>query len=125
MGKLLTGVFMAVTVLSPVISWRIPNLEVYTSRFQENAAEAVAMGQCASYDAVAGIIKEQCEAYILDKAREFGADISVVVILSADTLPVPQQVQISGEWAPYAKLRLTEIISQDLGIDRGAQIWKS
>ena len=123
MGKLLTGVFMTVTILSPVVTWELPNISSFTNPFSGDAAEAVAMGKSISGEALSAIIKEQCEAYILDKAADFGAQLHVTVITSEDSVPVPCGVQIGGTYSPFAKLRLREIIRDELGIGEEAQIW--
>ena len=125
LGRLLCGVFMTVTILSPVVSWRLPDIGVYTDSFSADAAEAVAVGKCVSSAAMAEIIKQQCEAYILDKADDFGARLTVTVSMTSDTVPMPCAVRISGEYSPYARLRLGEIIEEDLGIGEEAQVWES
>lgn len=125
LGKLLTGVFMSVTILSPVVTWNLPNFGLYTNQFSADASEAVAMGKCLSNEAMASIIKQQCEAYILDKAADFGANLTVTIQMSEDSIPIPCAVTVSGEVSPYARLRLAEIIHDDLGIGEEAQIWKN
>ncbi len=123
MGKLLTGVFMTVTILSPVVTWKLPDIGSFASRFDADAAEAVASGKTISQEAIGAIIKQQCEAYILDKAADFGAQIEVTVSITTDAVPIPCGVRISGAYSPYARLRLGEIIHQELGIGEEAQIW--
>jgi hypothetical protein len=123
LGKLLTGVFMTVTILSPVVSWKLPDIGKLTSSFDTDAAEAVSVGKSISQEAISAIIKQQCEAYILDKAADFGAQIEVTVSVTMDAVPIPCGVRISGAYSPYARLRLGEIIHQELGIGEEAQNW--
>lgn len=125
LGKLLAGVFMTVTILSPVVTWKLPNISVYADQFSADASEAVAMGKCVSNEAMASIIKQQCEAYILDKADDFGARLTVTISMSEDSLPVPCAVEVTGDCSPYARLRLMEIIQEDLGIGEEAQTWEN
>ena len=76
-----------------------------------------------SRNALGDIIKVQTEAYILDKAAEMGASITVVVSVSSDEPPVPVGVEISGAVSPYLKLRLEEMIQEDLNISKENQVW--
>jgi hypothetical protein len=59
----------------------------------------------------------------LDKAADFGAQIEVTVSVTMDAVPIPCGVRISGAYSPYARLRLGEIIHQELGIGEEAQNW--
>ena len=63
------------------------------------------------------------ESYILEKAKALNCDLQVEVILSSDATPVPEQVRISGSISPYAKQAISTMLTEDLGIDREAQIW--
>ena len=59
----------------------------------------------------------------MEKAKALDCDLQVEIFLSADTTPVPEQVPISGSVSPYAKQVISTMLSDDLGIDREAQIW--
>jgi hypothetical protein len=124
-GKLLCGVFMALTVLSPMMEFRIPDLMAYAEDYSTAAAQAAAMGQNFTNGAMTEIIKQRCASYILDKAREFGAELTVDIQVTEDFMPVPCAVTITGAVSPYARLRLGELITANLGIGEEAQFWKS
>lgn len=116
---------MAVTVISPLISIQLPNIQSYMDAFAADAAYAVQVGQQMAATDTKDIIKSRVEAYILDKAAAFGADLTVEVALSEEQFPVPCAVEISGAISPYGKLRLTQLLEDELGIGKEDQIWKN
>lgn len=66
------------------------------------------------------IIIEQTQAYILDKADDFGAGLEVEVFVK-DLIPC--SVSISGPISPLAKSQLSRYISENLGIPSEEQNW--
>lgn len=121
--KLTTGIFMAVTVISPLISLQLPNIQSYMDAFSMDAAYVVQTGQEIAMTETKDIIKSKVEAYILDKANAFGADLTVQVSVSEDQFPVPCAAELSGAISPYAKLRLTQFLEDELGIRKEDQVW--
>ena len=69
------------------------------------------------------IIKRRTAAYILDKAKNLGADLMVEVTLNDEIPPVPCAVRLRGIITPYAKKVLSETIFRDLGIKTEEQTW--
>jgi stage III sporulation protein AF len=122
MGKLLTGLFMTFTVLSPLTDLSIGPLRDFTEDFRQQAQQAVQEGEAYANSSLRKGISERTKAYILDKAEAFGADLQVDVILSDDLYPVPEQVRLSGNVSPYAKMQLKKILVE-LGISEENQIW--
>lgn len=121
--KFICGVFLAVTVLRPIVGTDFLTLLDFSHLHTDDAAQAVSAGENLSRDAAAAIIKAECEAYILDKAAQLEVQISAEVTLSEDDPPVPVSVLITGNVTPYNKLRLEEIIQEDLGITKENQLW--
>lgn len=119
--KLLCGLFLAFTVIRPIADIQIDEFTDYTLRIEEDAEEAISAGEDFAQNSLAAIIKQETEAYILDKASALGAEIRIDVILSDDT--VPKEVYIQGNLSPYAKSKLQEILSEDIGIAKEYQIW--
>ena len=121
--KLLTGIFLAVTIISPVTKLDLRN---YTSFFDEISAEAklnTDFGAGMAQDATRSIIKSQTEAYILDKAASLKLEVTVDVEVDSTGSWVPCGVTITGPALPYAKRRLQQYIVQDLGIPEEKQKW--
>lgn len=119
--RLLAGIVLALSVISPLLKFNIKG--DFIENFSAEANDAVSVGTMQSNDALRRSIKQQVQSYILDKATSLKADISVEVTLSSDDPPVPESVSISGDIGPYAKRKMTEIISEELGIPKENQLW--
>lgn len=122
-GKLIAGLFLAFAVISPLRSVRIHDLASFRVSYSEAADLAVEAGKEMTLQALQTRIKEQCEAYILDKARSLNVELEAEVTVSEDDIPTPVAVQLSGNVSPNAKSSLTRIITEDLGIPKEDQKW--
>ena len=118
--KLLGGVFLALTMLSPVLKLEIPDPAEWFSDMVFDGEAMAAQGTALVADAKADIITAQVEAYILDKA---GADLVVSVELDAEG--VPCGVTLTGDVSPQTKTRLSRMLAVDLGLGEEVQQWNS
>lgn len=123
--RMVCGLLLTVSVIAPWTKARLDHLLDGKIQIDYEAEQLVQQGRVDADAQMRDIISRQTEAYILDKARGLGADISVTVTLSEDTLPVPKAVSISGNISPYGKNVLSQIISQDLGVGSEGQVWVS
>lgn len=121
--KLLTGIFITITVVAPWRSLDFSDISSYIKNFSLEADTAVATGIEYAQEESAALIKEQVEAYILDKARTLGLELQVSVTMNADSPPMPCSVSIQGNAAPYAKERLTQYLTEEMGIPEACQTW--
>jgi len=122
--KLICGAFMLILLISPMIRLHKNDIISFSSQYYAgNAAQAISAGEDYVKNTTTDIIREQCETYILNKAAEIGADISVRITLSEEDPPIPVAVTVSGKVSPYFKLLLEEIILNDLGITKENQLW--
>ena len=121
--KLMTGLFLCFSVISPFLKVNVGNLTGYLEDLQVSGDEIVAEGETAVKKELETIIKSKTEAYILDKAASYGAELAVEVTVDASTVPVPDGIRVSGVISPYGKKQLQKIIADDLGISLEAQIW--
>lgn len=121
--RLIAGLFMALTVISPLVKIRLSDIVDYTNGLSAQANAAVAGGEAMALDAMGAIIKSQTEAYILDKAVSMELDIEVEVTLSSENPPIPCAVTIKGSISPYSKEVLRQYIANDLGISEEDQLW--
>lgn len=121
--RLLAGIFMALTIVSPWTSVKFDDLTYYFESVSIMADDSVSDGEIMAREELEAIIKSQTQAYILDKADSFGADLTVEVILSSSEIPIPCGVRIAGEISPYGKSRLSQMIAEDLAIALEDQIW--
>ncbi len=120
-GKMLTGLFLAMSILSPLTKLQIGELQDFTDGFSHEAQSAVSVGQLEAKEEMKRIIKLKTEAYILDKAQAMDLKLDVQVRLN-DTM-TPDTVFLRGDASPYAKSYLQRILLQDLGIAKENQIW--
>ena len=121
--KLLCGIFLTITVISPWANIKINDLTGYMNELNIDAGLAVEEGAAMALDASASLIKSKVEAYILDKASSLGLSVSVEVTVGDESPCLPCAVSIHGSAAPFAKQRLQQLIAQDLGISEENQKW--
>lgn len=121
--KLLTGLFLIITVISPLTKLNINSVTKFFSDFSTDASEIVTQSEDAVQSEMTAIIKSQTEAYILDKASIMGLDIDIQVTMSESLPSVPETVVIKGSIAPYSKQQLEQILCNDLGIAKENQHW--
>lgn len=123
--KLLTGLFMALTVVSPLLQLRLDGMKDVTLDIQYAASDAAAVGENLAYQELETIISGQTRAYILDKAEALGLTLEVQVKVAGEPYPVPVGVSLRGNVSPYARDVLTDYIAENLAIPVEAQKWNS
>ena len=121
--KTLCSLLLTITILSPIVKLDYSNMINSFLVFSEDTRQVVTTGTNYSINALNDSIKEKAEAYILDKASLYNAELSVEVKLSDEDLPVPYTVTLKGQISPSAKSKLIKIISDDLGIPKENQTW--
>ena len=121
--KLLAGVYMTLTIVSPLFQLRLNEFTDLRTDLKMEAEQIAQSGQNAAREAMADSIIEATQSYILDKAETLGAEVTVEVMLDDSSIPVPCGVRIRGNISPYLREQLGSIIQRDLGIPTEAQIW--
>lgn len=121
--KLISGIFLSLLVIAPLTQVNIRDFthiaddliiegEYFTEEGQEH------------YDyALRQIITEETRAYIMDKARSYGAEIEVEVTLTPNEPPVPSSCIVNGTISPYVKQQLKKVLISDLGIPEENLTW--
>ena len=123
--KLIVGLMVTVTVVSPLLENRKLSVEDYLRNISVDADHAVHYGEGVAGEAEAAYIKETMESYISSKGKELGMEISAEITLSDAAVKAPEKVVISGKFTPYTKKRLGDTIHLELGISEERQIWIS
>ena len=123
MVRLIAGIVMTVTVLSPVVSLSLEELPEFSAALNTGADTAVAEGKKMAEMEINAIITEQVRAYILDKATDLGADVDVEVLMPADGSNQPEGVVLYGNVSPYAKSQLQRFIAEEFLIPKEDQQW--
>lgn len=121
--RLLSGLLMTITVLTPLIDISFSNVADYFNGLSLEADRYVEDGKAIAQDEVAGIIKSQTEAYILDKAARMGLQIAVEVELDEGNNSIPCGAKVTGTLSPYAKEVMSEYMEDTLGIPKENQKW--
>ncbi len=121
--RLVCGVFLTIVVLRPVVGLNPDFLTDSLLSLQSDGSRFTAQGEEMTDQALRERIKQQAEAYILDKAAELNASIQAEVELSQQSPLVPLSVTISGTVSPYARTQLEQMLLADLGIAKENQVW--
>ncbi len=122
-GKLLCGVFLSFTILKPWASVQLEAVGEYLTAFSQDAQWAVENGENFAADSATELIKQKCQAYILDKAAAMNASVQAQVILDPEPPYAPRSVILTGDASPYVRQQLQQMITQDLAIPKEAQTW--
>ena len=123
-GGFVGGLLVIIAVLSPVVDVDYDALARSITRFQVEAEDIEASVSVSNRELMSGIIKQQCETYIWDKANKLGADLEVTVTLSEDEYPSPIYVALTGKFTQEQRNLITEYIARDIGVPVQRQEWK-
>ena len=123
--KLVTGLMVTVTVLSPLLKNPKLSFDGYLGEISIDADHSVRYGKRMASEAEAAYIIDAMESYICSNAKKLGMEIAAEIMLPDSTVKAPDKVIISGKFSPYSKKRLGELIHSDLGISEERQIWIS
>lgn len=120
----LCGVFLAMTALSPLAKWELPDFAAQLSKVQIAAEEARTGVEIRNREALLAIIKEKTQTYIWDKAKELGLAVRVTVTVETKgDYPYPAAVHINGPCTPSQRQALTRYIEENLAIGKERQLW--
>lgn len=69
-------------------------------------------------------IKQECEAYVWDKAAALGLTVEIELGYGKDAVyPYPVSAVVTGQYTHAQKLRLQDILEEELGIAKERQVW--
>ena len=122
--KLLAGLFVALTVISPWKKFNISDISFYLNDWTFDSASNTYLGTETYNEAVRSSIISKTQAYILEKASSMDASLTVEVTVSDDNPPVPVAVELCGDISPYNKTQMKQFLINDLGIPEDAQKWR-
>ena len=115
------GLILLFALLRPVLGADLEHLELDFDRYQAAVEERQEELADTQTEAMASIIAEQTEAYILDKAGELGAEVTVRVETrtGGDGVPVPWSAELTGARSEA----LASALETELGIPAERQVW--
>ena len=94
--KLLCGLVMTISVLSPLRKYDSLNLPNTIFDISSDAQFIATEGEWSARNAMTAIIKEECDAYIQNKAAELDTAVTCCVQITDDLLPTPVSATITG-----------------------------
>lgn len=121
--KLICGLFLAFMMISPIRQLDLSDFAITGTEEAATGENLAAQGEELAAGAVMDIIKQETEAYILDKAAALNASLEVQVAVSEEAPHFPVSVVLRGEVSPYAKRRLETMLAEELGISKENLQW--
>lgn len=120
------ALLLALTVVRPLLRLDETALAQAIARLEMQAETARTGVEMQNRALVTGIIKQNAEAYILDKASSMGLSLTVEVEMAdTDAYPYPEAVHLTGEAAPEQKRLLGAYIAEKLAIPAERQTWNT
>lgn len=118
--RLLCGVFLTLTALSPVKELQLPDWEGYMTAYLQEGEQLAELGQDRASNTLEELIKQQTQSYILDKASRLGFSPDVTVALEEG---IPKTAIIQGDYNDQQKSAMERILTEELGIAKECQQW--
>lgn len=119
--RLICGMFLCAVVLRP-FSGGLPEISLnLTPSTVQQARNYAYEGSEAAQNAMADIITEELEAYILDKAASLNVSVEVAVTLDHDLLP--SAASVKGDIPSGTQRELEQFLVAELGIPKENQKW--
>lgn len=119
--KLSCGIMLTIVLLRPLTKIQIQDFSYMIEENQIAADEYIADGEKKANERMHQYIKTSCEAYILDKAKTLGGELTAQVHLNEKLIPVSAEMCETGEGSIQTELQ--PIIAADLGIPKEYQTW--
>lgn len=121
--KLLCGIFITIVVISPWKNVSLLKLPQLPQDLLEQGKVYGKQGEDLSREHIGTIIKEQTQAYILEKAYALNAQVEVSVEVSDGDLPVPVRAYVTGNLPYLTQSKLSAYMAESLGIAKENQVW--
>lgn len=119
--RAICGIFITLILLQPFTKIKMLSVEKWSAAFSEDAETAAFVGSDMADEALRSSIKREVESYIIGKAEQWNARISVEVVLDRENIPV--RAMLRGEISPQGKHDLEQVMETDLGITKENQQW--
>lgn len=123
---LICAVAMCTAVVSPLGELDFDAYSRALAKYKLDARRYTQQGEDYSKNLNRTIIEDECEAYILDKAAELGAEISevcVTALWSGEGCWYPHELSIKACVSEEQKNKLSDCIAAQLGISIEHQDW--
>lgn len=122
--KLSAGVLVMLAVISPIMQLDTERLARSLAMLRMQTEQMQNGIEVGNREILAELIKEDCEAYILDKAEQLGLDLEIEIVMREEgDYPYPVAVTLHGEAAAAERSYMERVIEQDIGIPLEKQEW--
>lgn len=118
------SLLVILAVLSPLARLDYDSLARSISKLQVETESLRTGIEVGNRELMAGIIKQRCETYILDKAEQMGVELQVEITVSEGAgYPYPTAAVLRGAVTEGQRQTLTDYIAENLGIPAEQQEW--
>lgn len=121
--QMLCGFAMLICLIRPFSGIQDLEFSLIDDAIQEEGTQWSNQGEKMARNAMADIITQNSQAYIMDKAEQLDIHVRVKILVSNDIIPVPVGAELYGEVSPYARLRVESLIENELGIAKENIRW--
>lgn len=121
--KTVCGIAIAITVISPVMSFAPDGLPDTIQSINMDGKEIARRASEDSQNQLSEVITNNIQAYILSKASSYDCNLDVKISLDGDTHRIPVSVEINADVSPFIKKKIQDIIEAEIGIPKERQIW--
>ena len=121
--KLTTALFMLLTVIRIFSYVELKDFADILTNVNDDADLLVTNGEFATQKEIEDIIKDRVEAYILDRAQQYGVELEVQIKDIDQETMMPMKVYLQGRISPIVKKQFGMEIENDLGIPEEKQVW--
>lgn len=121
--RMVCGLFLAFTVINPLTNLNFGILESFSQDTVINTQPVISAGTTLAEESMAQLIKQETEAYILDKAQSLGCVLEAEVTVVEGQYPIPESVRICGTISNQNRRQLEDFLERELGISKENQQW--
>lgn len=121
--QLVGGLFLIFTVITPLADLDYSHFFNSQWNYAEQGNRIVTEGELIAQEQLNDIIKQRCEAYILDKAMTYQTPLHIEVSLNQGDIPTPSTVRLEGNVSPYVKSTMQQWLQNEIGIPKENQLW--
>ena len=125
---LVCGLVVIAALISPIRSFDTGLFSKYMAELRSRPEEITSALDEVNDKLTRGIIEEECETYILDKATDLGITdltVSVTARWSEEGYWYPYEVKLICETTDALRLRLSDAIEAQLGLSEEHQKWSA
>ena len=125
-ARFIGSLILVLSVITPITQINPEDISAAISQFHIQTVQRNSGIEVNNQKLIAELIKDQCEAYVLNKAEEQGMDISVdiSVCVNKGDYPYPETIRFSGTVSQADRQYIMDVTERDLGIPQSRQEWK-